>query len=235
MTIASTVAREVAGVEDPAERVVEAVLAAGRVLTRWTALTKDNIGYDLPGLLTGSEGTLAVITRVLLRLVFPAPATATVLVGVDDVGAALALRDAVAAVAHVTLAGISGTFNVAADDVLSTDEVGELTRGRSYVVTPRTARRLAELAWRWGQVEAPPGVVDYFMYPWIVSNAALRSTGWAPRHTTREALVETVAANSEYVTIGSLRRTRAQWRRVGAVTVAGLAAAGAVAAALRKR
>lgn len=75
---------------------IEAVLADGRVLTRWTALTKDNIGYDLPGLLTGSEGTLAVITRVLLRLVFPAPATATVLVGVDDVGAALALRDAIA-------------------------------------------------------------------------------------------------------------------------------------------
>jgi len=74
---------------------LEAVLADGRVLTRWAALPKDNIGYDLPGLLTGSEGTLAVITRVLLRLVFPAQATATVLVGVDDAGAALSLRDAI--------------------------------------------------------------------------------------------------------------------------------------------
>lgn len=74
---------------------IEAVLADGRVLTRWTALPKDNIGYDLPGLLTGSEGTLAVITRVLLRLVFPARATATVLAGVDDLATALVLRDAI--------------------------------------------------------------------------------------------------------------------------------------------
>ncbi|GAC56955.1 putative FAD-linked oxidase [Gordonia hirsuta DSM 44140 = NBRC 16056] len=74
---------------------VEAALADGRVLTRWIPLVKDNIGYDLPGLLTGSEGTLAVITRVLLRLVVPARHTATVLAGVDSVVTALALRDAV--------------------------------------------------------------------------------------------------------------------------------------------
>ncbi|MFZ2510325.1 MAG: FAD-binding oxidoreductase [Gordonia sp. (in: high G+C Gram-positive bacteria)] len=73
---------------------VEAVLADGRVLTRWIPLVKDNIGYDLPGLLTGSEGTLAVITRVLMRLVTPARATATALAGVPSAAAALELRDA---------------------------------------------------------------------------------------------------------------------------------------------
>jgi FAD/FMN-containing dehydrogenase len=30
---------------------------------------KDNTGYDLAGLLCGSEGTLAVVTRARLRLV----------------------------------------------------------------------------------------------------------------------------------------------------------------------
>ncbi|WP_420879524.1 FAD-binding oxidoreductase [Rhodococcus sp. (in: high G+C Gram-positive bacteria)] len=67
---------------------IEAVLADGRVLTRWKELTKDNVGYDLPGLLAGAEGTLAVITRVLMRLVVPSRETQVALVGVDGVGAA---------------------------------------------------------------------------------------------------------------------------------------------------
>jgi FAD/FMN-containing dehydrogenase len=48
---------------------VEAVLADGRVVSHLGGLTKDNTGYDLAGLLAGSEGTLAVVTRVQLRLV----------------------------------------------------------------------------------------------------------------------------------------------------------------------
>ncbi|HEX5040779.1 MAG TPA: FAD-binding oxidoreductase [Candidatus Limnocylindria bacterium] len=47
----------------------EAVLADGTVLRRLPGMVKDNTGYDLGGLLAGSEGTLAVITRVRLRLV----------------------------------------------------------------------------------------------------------------------------------------------------------------------
>ena len=48
---------------------LEAVLADGRVLRRLSGLPKDNAGYDLPQLLVGSEGTLAVITAVRLALV----------------------------------------------------------------------------------------------------------------------------------------------------------------------
>jgi FAD/FMN-containing dehydrogenase len=48
---------------------IEAVLADGRVLSHLGGLAKDNTGYDMAGLLAGSEGTLAVITRVRLRLV----------------------------------------------------------------------------------------------------------------------------------------------------------------------
>jgi FAD/FMN-containing dehydrogenase len=48
---------------------VEAVLADGRVLSHLGGLAKDNTGYDLAGLLAGSEGTLAVLTRLRLRLV----------------------------------------------------------------------------------------------------------------------------------------------------------------------
>ena len=47
---------------------LEAVLADGSVVSRLNALPKDNTGYDLVGLLSGSEGTLAVITAVRVRL-----------------------------------------------------------------------------------------------------------------------------------------------------------------------
>jgi glycolate oxidase len=44
------------------------VLADGRILQTGGKLIKDVVGYDLNALFTGSEGTLAVITEVLLRL-----------------------------------------------------------------------------------------------------------------------------------------------------------------------
>jgi len=47
----------------------EAVLADGTIIRRLPGMVKDNTGYDLGGLLAGSEGTLAVVTAVRLRLV----------------------------------------------------------------------------------------------------------------------------------------------------------------------
>lgn len=67
---------------------IEAVLADGSVLRRWTGLVKDNVGYDLVGLLAGSEGTLGVVTRVLMRLVSPPIHVHVVLVGVASLAAA---------------------------------------------------------------------------------------------------------------------------------------------------
>jgi FAD/FMN-containing dehydrogenase len=48
---------------------VEAVLGTGRVVSHLDGLVKDNTGYHLPGLLCGSEGTLAIVTAARLRLV----------------------------------------------------------------------------------------------------------------------------------------------------------------------
>jgi FAD/FMN-containing dehydrogenase len=50
-------------------RGIEAVLSDGTVVSHLTGLVKDNTGYDYPSLLAGSEGTLAVITRVRVQLV----------------------------------------------------------------------------------------------------------------------------------------------------------------------
>lgn len=47
---------------------VEAVLADGTVVSSLNRMIKNNAGYDLKQLFIGSEGTLGVITRVVLRL-----------------------------------------------------------------------------------------------------------------------------------------------------------------------
>jgi FAD/FMN-containing dehydrogenase len=70
---------------------IEAVLADGSVVQRLVGLAKDNTGYDLTQLLAGSEGTLAIITKVRLRLVPLLPARAVALVAVDGVEGALEL------------------------------------------------------------------------------------------------------------------------------------------------
>ncbi len=47
---------------------LEAVLADGSVISSLNQLIKNNAGYDLKQLFIGSEGTLGVVTRVVLRL-----------------------------------------------------------------------------------------------------------------------------------------------------------------------
>jgi FAD/FMN-containing dehydrogenase len=70
---------------------VEAVLADGTVVGRLTGLPKDNTGYDLGALLAGSEGTLAVLTQLRLRLVPLLPGRAIALVGVAGTAEAVQL------------------------------------------------------------------------------------------------------------------------------------------------
>jgi FAD/FMN-containing dehydrogenase len=70
---------------------LEVVLADGRVWDGLRGLRKDNTGYDLKQLFIGGEGTLGVVTAIVLKL-FPAPTSrATALAGVADVDGAIAL------------------------------------------------------------------------------------------------------------------------------------------------
>ncbi len=74
---------------------VEVVLPDGRVWDGLRALRKDNTGYDLKQLFIGAEGTLGIVTAMVLKL-FPAPrARATAWVAVPEPAAAVALLRAV--------------------------------------------------------------------------------------------------------------------------------------------
>jgi glycolate oxidase len=56
---------------------LQAVLPGGEVVETGGKVVKNVVGYDLTHLLVGSEGTLAIITRVVLRLVPRPPVRAT--------------------------------------------------------------------------------------------------------------------------------------------------------------
>lgn len=68
---------------------VEAVLPNGEIVEHLAGLAKDNTGYDIAGLLTGSEGTLGIITALRLRLHRPPAATSIAFIGVDDYAEAM--------------------------------------------------------------------------------------------------------------------------------------------------
>ncbi len=70
---------------------VEAVLADGRIVSRLDGLAKDSTGYDIGHLLAGSEGTLAVVTRLRLHLVPAERERAVALIAVGDTADAVDL------------------------------------------------------------------------------------------------------------------------------------------------
>ncbi len=68
---------------------LEAVLPTGEIIETGGKVVKNVVGYDLTHLLVGSEGTLAIITKVILRLVPKPPVQATLRASFADVNAAV--------------------------------------------------------------------------------------------------------------------------------------------------
>ena len=64
---------------------LEAVLANGDVIRTGGKVVKNVVGYDLTQLLVGSEGTLAILTKIVLRLIPKPPARATLRATFADV------------------------------------------------------------------------------------------------------------------------------------------------------
>ena len=62
---------------------LEVVLADGTILSSLSRVLKNNAGYDLKQWFIGSEGTLGIITRAVLRLRPLLPAGATALIAVE--------------------------------------------------------------------------------------------------------------------------------------------------------
>lgn len=79
---------------------LEVVLPTGEIIRTGAKTMKDVAGYDLTGLMIGSEGTLGVVTKVTVKLLPLPQAKKTMLVVFDDLGKASE------AVAQVFIAGV---------------------------------------------------------------------------------------------------------------------------------
>jgi glycolate oxidase len=69
---------------------LEAVLPTGEIVETGGKVVKNVVGYDLTHLIVGSEGTLAIITKIILRLVPLPPVQATLRATFRDVASAVA-------------------------------------------------------------------------------------------------------------------------------------------------
>ena len=100
----------------------------------------------------------------------------------DDVGQAY-LR--------AVLADVEGAFNIAAEPPLSSGELAERIGVRSFPVSPRVVRRLADLSWRMRLQPTPPGWLDMALnVPMMSSDRARAELGWEARRSGVEALEE---------------------------------------------
>jgi FAD/FMN-containing dehydrogenase len=91
---------------------LEVVLADGTVLSAMNQMLKNNAGYDLKQLFIGTEGTLGIVTRAVLRL-RPKPASQdTAFVGVDSFDNLPALLRRM----EVAMGGTLSAFEVMWDD-----------------------------------------------------------------------------------------------------------------------
>jgi len=110
---------------------LEAVLPTGEIIHTGSKAVKNVVGYDLTQLIVGSEGTLAIITKITLRLVPLPSARATLIAGFATV------EDAVDAVTGV----IARRVVPATLELVDHDSLRALERyvGRSVLATPDAA------------------------------------------------------------------------------------------------
>lgn len=138
-------------------------------------------------------------------------------------------EDAASALHFAVSHGLQGVYNVCADDGVTRADLCEIAGKREVKLSPGLLYALVRHLYAAGVVDLPPGEVAYQMYPWVMSNARLRGEGWAPAYAGRQAVVETARAHADYVSIGVLRATRAQWIRLLLLAAAGALSAAAAA------
>ena len=74
--------------------------------------------------------------------------------------------------------------------VLPLRECAQLLDTRVVRMPVRVYRALAKAVWRLRLGEAPPGGIDFELYPWILSNEKVKKTlDWTPRYSSRETFL----------------------------------------------
>jgi UDP-glucose 4-epimerase len=95
--------------------------------------------------------------------------------------------DVVEAISRLLLGRHPGQFNVSPDGLMTLRECADLVDVPIRRLPVWLYRALAKLLWRVHLSEVPPGLIDFALYPWILSNEKLKKTlDWTPRYRSRE-------------------------------------------------
>ncbi len=108
----------------------------------------------------------------------------------DRMGQFLHAHDLAEAVVRVVGEPVDGPVNVAPDGWIPAPLMAELGGPAPRLRLPGPLAGLAaDVRWRLGLTDAPPTVVPYTVYPWVIANDRLRAMGWTPAHSNEEAYV----------------------------------------------
>jgi nucleoside-diphosphate-sugar epimerase len=85
----------------------------------------------------------------------------------------------------------TGAFNLAAEPVLDPGELADLLDARTVPLPRQVVRLLTDVSWRLRLQPTPPGWLDMALQvPLLDATRAREELGWAPKHSSREAVEE---------------------------------------------
>ncbi len=167
-----------------------------RVLDRFEAANPSvRVVRMRPGLIFKRESA-SDIRRLFLGSRFPArllrPRWIPVVPGAGRlVFQALHATDVAEAYRLAVTTDVRGAYNLAADPVLDSAELGRVIGARPVPVPRAVLRAGADLSWRLRLQPTPPGWVDLaFSVPVLDTARARDDLGWSPRWTSGDALLD---------------------------------------------
>jgi glycolate oxidase len=182
---------------------LEAVLGTGERIRTGGKFVKASSGYDLTQVITGSEGTLAVVTSVIARLVPRLVHTATLLAPFAS------LKEAIGSVPPLIVSGVGPVVVEYIDEITMmaitaesgvslgiSDEIRSRTRAYLLVVVEgRAPDRVAQDAEHAGGILAERGALDVFVLPAGAATelvSARERSFWAAKRASATEVVDVV-------------------------------------------
>ena len=137
-------------------------------------------------------------------------------------------EDDVASALHFAVFNdLDGDYNLAPRGWLENDEAAELIGRRRTELSEQKAFPIMKRLWRAGMAEAPAGMLNYVMHPWVMSADKLAGAGFVCAKSNSDALTEALGRMRPYVRVGRARLRKTTLTR-GTIVVVGLGAAAAL-------
>lgn len=93
---------------------------------------------------------------------------------------------------------LSGAYNVAPADTVTITELAELSKRNVMEVPPFIAYPLASLLWKLRVGEAPASYLDFFRYPWVLSNEKIKKDlNYTFQFSTKDTLIAFLKAKGK--------------------------------------